>query len=310
MGWFYPGITLAIVGVFVFLGCVGFAKETEGKIGGGLIGGIIAAVGLVMILVLAPIHSVPSRSIGISTNLGKVGKVYGPGPHRAGIFTHLNILNESYQTDTFQGGFANGSNDVCTGGLQVRIGGQQSACLDLTIKWQIEDKGAAKLFNDYNSTGTSLMSDIENNLVINDLRNASNHVMGDYNPIQDVAVNSQAGNSQFSTFEPQIVAAMRADLKGQIRVIGINLQYAHYDNSTQSRLNQIQAQYAETAIAQQQVITNEAQAKANAAIARSSTPEALASRCLDIVQQAVKAGVTLDPGFTCLSPSTVGITHS
>jgi regulator of protease activity HflC (stomatin/prohibitin superfamily) len=309
MIWFVFGIVLALVALGCLVGI--FAAETGGGKAGSVVGAIVAGgLSLFLIFFLAGVREVPTKSVGVTTSFGKVGAVLRPGWHHEGIFTHVNILNEAYQTDTFQGGFANGSNDVCTGGLQVRIGGQQSACLDLTIKWQIEDRGAAALFNNYNSQGTNLMSDIENNLVINDLRNAANHVMGDYNPIQDVASLTGNAASQFSTFEPQIATIMRSDLQGQIRVIGINVQYAHYDNSTQSRLNQIQAQYAETAIAQQQVITNEAQAKANAAISRSSTPEALASRCLDIVQQAVKAGVTLDPGFTCLSPSTVGITHS
>ena len=194
----------------------------------------------------------------------------------------------------------------------MRIGGQQTARLDVTIQWQVLKPAADNLFLDYGAQGQDIMGDIQNAVVVRSLKLAVNQVMGDYNPIQDVAVNSAVGNSQFSTFGPKVKAAMVHDIGGRVKVLSLQMPLAHYDLSTQNRLNTIQAQYAETAIARQQYQTNLAQAKANKALAASvsNDPGVLVAQCLNIVQQAIKSGYQgLPAGFSCIGTANGVVLH-
>jgi hypothetical protein len=145
------------------------------------------------------------------------------------------------------------------------------------------------------------MADIRNAVVVRSLKSAANAVMGDYNPIQDVSLNSTAGNSQFTKFAGLIKAAMIHDIGGRIHVLSVLLPLAHYDNSTQARLNAIQQQYAETAIAKQQLKTNQAQAAANNALRNSvgNDPNVLIANCEQIVKEAIKANYQGLPATFC-----------
>src|SRR6185437_13919435 len=159
-----------------------------------------------------------------------------------------------------QGAFCTGSHPTHGNCLEVRIGGQQTACLDVTIQWRILDSGGPGLYNNYGSSGNgSVISDITNAVVVRELKSV-------------------------------VIAQMGKDLAGRIKVLSLYMPLLRYDEATQARLNSIQAQYAETAIAEQLKKTNEAQAAANAAITRSLSQADLTYLCLQIVQNAEKSG--------------------
>lgn len=294
MGWFIIAAILFIIGIV----CVGVSFADSGyKMGWRAIGAVVAVIGLLVFFV-SGIKSVPTKSIGVATSFGKVsGAPLGPGLHVTWQpWKNVNIIDETIQTTTFEVNQKTGQ-----GGLDVRIGGQQTARLDVTIQWRVLDSAADGLFTNYANQGP-LMAEIQNAVVVRELKQVVNQVMGDYNPIQDVAVNSTVSNSQFSTFGPKVLAAMRHDIGRRIDVISILMPLAHYDSSTQNRLNTIQAQYAETAIAKQQIVTNGDVAKANAALANSVShdPNVLVAQCLQITQAAIKAGYGgLPAGWNC-----------
>jgi len=275
----------------------------------------IVATGVLIAAVLtffgAGCGSVPTRSVGVPTSFGSVGSSLKPGIYWLPPWTNVNVLDETIQTTTFDG-------NNC---LSVRIGGQQTACLDVTIQWRIEDSGASQLFNDYNGQGSAnklgvqpssivpggIMGTITDAVVIRELQAVENETLGDYNPIQDVATSSTAGNSQFSTFGPVVLRQMRADLQGRIQVVNVLMPLLRYDSSTQTRLNTIQQQVAATAIANAEYATNVAQSKANAAIASSVTnnPGVLVYQCLQLIQDAIKSGYNgLPATLSCFGNST------
>jgi hypothetical protein len=99
---------------------------------------------------------------------------------------------------------------------------------------------------------------------------------------------------------------MRADIGNRVQVLNLLLPLAHYDPSTQARLNTIQHQYAATAIARQQIQTNKEQARANGQIAKSVShdPAVLVHECLNIVANAANTGYQLPVGFTCIPGNT------
>jgi hypothetical protein len=103
---------------------------------------------------------------------------------------------------------------------------------------------------------------------------------------------------------------MRNDIGNRVQVLNLLLPLAHYDTSTQNRLNTIQQQYAETAIANQQIVTNQALNKANNSIATSVShdPGVLVNECLQIVANAAKTGYQLPAGFNCFGSGNFAVT--
>lgn len=303
MFWFVIAIIFALAGILILVGA-GLGKEDNRPIVR-VIGGAVVVLAL-LVYVVSGFKDIPTKSIGVVTSFGRVsGQPLGPGLHETWApWKKANIIDETIQTTTFE---VNQKTD--RGGLQVRIGGQQTAQLDIHIQWRVRDSAANSLFSDYASSG-DLMATIQNAVVVRELEQVANQVMGDYNPIEDVSLNSKAGNSQFSTFGPKILAAMRHDIGGRINVLNLLLPLAHYDASTQNRLNTIQHQYAETAIAKQQIATNQEQAKANTAIAQSVShdPAVLVHECLLIVDNASKTNYQLPAGFSCFGGSNFAVT--
>lgn len=286
---------LFILGVVIGGGVAVYGVAS--KNGGALAGGIAGVVIGVMFLVFGGIRSVPVKSVGVLTSFGHVEGDLTPGFHWEVPWTSANILPETIQTTTF-----NGKN--C---LDVRIGGQQTACLDATIQWQVRDSAAPQLFNNYDTSGTNVLDTITTAVVIREFESVVNQTLGDYNPIEDVSQNGTAGNSQFSTFGPKVQHTMRQDIGSQINVIRVIMPILHYDSSTQSRLNTIQAQYAEAAIATEQIAVNDAQAKANAAIANNVSAGVLIQECLQLVQSAAKTNYALPAGFSCFGAGSISL---
>ena len=303
---FIVSIILALIGIAALvLAPFSHGDQTRGSEDNSTIFRVVGviAMGFAFILfAVSGLKSVPTKSIGVPVAFGRIaGQPYGPGIHETWTpWLHLADVSERVQTTTFEVNQKTGQ-----GGLDVRIGGQQTAKLDVTIQWQILDSAADNLFLNYGQ-GANIMGDVQNAVVVRELKVVANQVMGDYNPIQDVSVTGTAGNSQFSKFGPEIQAAMIRDIGNQIHVKTVLIPLAHYDNSTQNRLNTIQQQYAETAIAKQQYLTNLAQSKANDALRQSLTndPNVLVAQCLQIVRDAEKTGYQgLPPGFSCFGPS-------
>jgi regulator of protease activity HflC (stomatin/prohibitin superfamily) len=257
-------------------------------VNGRLLSRILGAAGIVigvLVFVLSGITSVPVKNVGVVTSFGHVEGDLQPGFHWLLPWKDTTNLSETIQTTEFYG---DGKGGNC---LDVRIGGQQLACLNVTVQWQIRDSAAPALFNDYDTSG-NVQGQITDAVVIQELKAVVNQVMGDYNPIQDVAANTGSGNSQFSTFGPKILARMRADIGSQIVVRKLILSNAYYDEATQARLNAIQQQYADTAIAQEQLKTNLAQSAANKALTANLSPEVLQADCQNLILTAIKDNYT------------------
>lgn len=270
------------------------------------ISAIVAVFGLIF-LGWSTVRSVPVHSVGVETAYGKVEGALRPGLHfGVAPWTKVNVLDETIQTTQFYGDGKNGS---C---MPVRIGGQQLACVNVTIKWQIEDPAAPALFNKYDNTGTTVQASIKNNLVVNDLRTVANNVFGDYNPIEDASITAAQGGtatakSEFSTFGPDILSDMRGDLHGQISIISINLSNAYYSSATETRLASVANQFADTAQAQQQINTDTALAQANKAVSGSLTPEIVQNNCITDTTDIIKSGGKLPAGWNCFGGTGVAV---
>jgi regulator of protease activity HflC (stomatin/prohibitin superfamily) len=289
MFWFFVFIIVGLAALVLLIGAPYLASDERGAAPAGRYRVIGAAllVFAFFLLVISGIKSVPTKSIGVPVSFGSVhGASLSPGLHETWTpWENVQVLDETIQTTTFTH-------------LKVRIGGQQTAELNTTIQWRIKPAAADTLYTDYANQG-DIMKVIENAVVTREFEQVVNATLGDYNPIQDVSLNSTAGNSQFSTFGPLVLNTMRQDIGSRIEVISVLMPYAEYDATTQARLNTIQQQFAATAIAKQEVITNTQQSLAFAKLGVPSTA-ALVSKCLDLV----KTDPNLPVGFSCFPGST------
>ena len=273
-----------------------------------IIGGVLGIFLTGGLFLLSLFHSVPTKSVGVTTSYGKViGTPYGPGAHMLAPWKNLNIVQDTIQSDNFSQ--VNGSladtytNSGALGNcITVRLGGNQEGCADVQLQTQVYEDAIPDLFANYSSYGSDLTADIDKYVVKRELVTVLNRTLGDYNPVADVSTTlNSSGASQFSAFDPTLLTAMQSDLQGEVRVLNINLQYVHYDAATQARINQIATQYADTQVAKQQEATNAAISLANAALAKTNSlsPAVLQNECYTTTQDAVKAGYALPAGWNC-----------
>lgn len=279
MGWFVVAIILWLGAALAVI--YGALIAEEGGKAGPVAGGVIAALLGFALFAVGGLKSVPVKNIGVPQSFGAVGSaVFEPGIHETWTpWLHLTDINETVQTTTFEDrGNDNGSS--CNGGLSVRIGGQQTACADVTIQWQIKPSAASSLFSDYANQG-NFMAEITNAVVVRELKQVVNEVLGDYNPITDVQSVTGTGSqtSQFSTFGPAILRAMQADIGNRVNVLTLLLPQLHYSSSIEGKLAAIQQSYADYAVAQENVKVNQENA---AALQKLGTPNLnqLIAQCL------------------------------
>jgi regulator of protease activity HflC (stomatin/prohibitin superfamily) len=295
MGWFILAILLWLAGLGCVAGAGLAAAGYEGVTRG--IGVAVLILGVALFAV-SGLKSVPVKNIGVPQSFGAVGRGYfSPGIHETWTpWEHLTDIDETVQTTTFEGGNC----------LQVRIGGQQTACADITIQWQVRPEAAGSLFSDYANQG-NLMTTVTDAVVVRELKQVVNSVMGDYNPITDVqtVTNSNSATSQFSQFGPTILADMRADIGNRITVLTVLLPYVHYDASVEAKLEAIQQAFANYAIAKENVLVNQQQAQAFVKLGIPNLNQ-LVAQCLTDV----KEDANLPTGFQCMPGSASGLALS
>lgn len=236
----------------------------------GAAGGVFALIVFLIFLIGGEV-SVPVNTIGVPQAFGTVaGAELGSGAH----WTFKPWITTTDVDETFQQADLTGSN--C---LNIRIGGQQTACANIHIKYQVRASAADALFKDYSGQG-NLMDTVWNSVVFMDLENVTNKVMGDYDPITDVQNVAGTSNlSLFTTFGPTIQKDMQHDIGNQINVVSLTLPSLQYTSAVEGKLQAIQQSYADYAIAAENVKVNEENALALQKLGTPSLNE-LVAQCL------------------------------
>lgn len=228
--------------------------DTGGKAAPVAVGILVAVLGFGL-FAWGGVKSVPVKNIGIPQSFGAIGNtVYQSGAHETWTpWMSITDINETIQTTTFEDS-GNDNGTKCNGGLAVRIGGQQTACADVTIQWQILPSAAAALYGDYANQG-NFMAEITNAVVVRELKQVVNNVLGDYNPITDEQSVTGTGTqtSQFTTLSPQILTAMKADIGNRVNILTVLLPQLHYATPLENKLSGIQQSFADFAFAQENV---------------------------------------------------------
>jgi regulator of protease activity HflC (stomatin/prohibitin superfamily) len=260
--------------------------------------GLVFGFFAVLTLFFSMYRSVPPRSVGIEVQLGKVQGTLQSGPHMVKPWTKVINFPSTIETTKLQGqGTAGDEDGPCA---TVRLGNQTTGCVNVSAQWQVDvndREGVDKLYAQYRS-----FDHIEPNLVMPQLLHSLYKPMESFNPISSLNRDSGTVDVKTSDFEAQGQAELQQAVGSAIKITKYTINLIQYDQDTQNKINSFAGSVADTRIAQQQEVTNQAKSRANDALAESEAsknPAVLAQNCLDFTERATKAGQALPPTWSC-----------
>ena len=113
-----------------------------------------------------------------------------------------------------------------TGGncVNVRIANQQTACVDISIRWRIQPNSADYLFQNYRT-----FDQVRDSLVTRELRSAVNNQLTNYNPLNSISVTG-TGASNYPT-NPSLTQIATAVTKQMQSEIGTDIDVINHHHS-------------------------------------------------------------------------------
>lgn len=293
-----PGALVAAVVFGVIAGLILFARRfvpdvSETKVTPRRVvgwSGIAVGVVALLLLVSASYNPVGTKEEGVVTSFNKPVGQHGPGLANAWTlpWQEVHQMDAAIQTDSYTG-----ENDC----LQARIGALQTGCAHVSIQWRIKPEAVDGLYQDFRS-----FDHVRDALVTRRLQGAVNQVLAGYNPLEQIATTgSAAPKTTLVDLAGKIKDEMSGEVGDRIEILNVQLPVITFDSATQDRINQLQQQYAQTLIAEQQKITNEKQAAANAALSKGGhlTTPVLVQQCLSMVAAIYKDGGSVPAGWSC-----------
>ena len=254
--------------------------------------GALLPLGVAFLLFLFTVFTiVPTRTIGVVTSFGRPVDTYSNGLHLKAPWEKVHELDGTIQTDNWVG-YDENNNPWCT---DIRIGNESTACVDNTIRWRIRLDAGKRLYQDYKE-----MDNIRESLVTRELKASLNHVLANFNPLEQIKVDSK-GAPDLNEFSRLVTEDLRKRVGNDVEILSVIIPIIHFDDQTQGKINAYQAEVANTRIAEQKITTNKAQAKANEALKESISrdPNVLVAKCLDALDDMVKKNITPPIGFNC-----------
>lgn len=245
----------------------------------------------VLLFIFNSFVQVGTKDVGIETTFGRTSGHLSNGLHFKWPWQNVTSMDAAVQTDSYTSPKPNAP-DGC---LNVRIYSQQTACVEVSIRWRIEPDASDTLFQNYRT-----FDNVRDSLVTRELKAALNQQLGNYNPL--ACVGSSEPACSLNTVAVAVTRQMQREIGGQgIDVLNTIIPILSFDPNTQNRLNQLIAQEAQTRIAQQEITTNQKQSIANSELNNSGLNEqVLQSKCLDIMKTLVQNGGRVPVGMCAL----------
>jgi regulator of protease activity HflC (stomatin/prohibitin superfamily) len=229
---------------------------------------VIAGGLTVLVLVLGSTTVVSTRNIGVVTTFGRPSGTLSNGLHLKAPWQNVTEMNGTIQIDNHTGESA----------TTVRLGNNSTAYVDNSVRWRIQPAAADELFLDYRE-----FDNVRDNLVTRELRAALNEVFADFDPL--APENSEGANVQ--ALGDDVANKLRGKVGSQVEILNVIVPLVNYDEATQSRINALNVEKANTRVAEQRAKTAEAEARANEILAASvsDNPNVLVSKCLDAARE-------------------------
>lgn len=258
-----------------------------------------AALGLVL-LGTSCVTQVTTKNVGVVTSFGRPVGALGNGLHLKAPWHKVTEFDAAVQTDSHKGDGGD-SDSSCT---DIRIGNQSVACVDNSVRWRIVQDSADDLYRDYRE-----FDNVRDSLVTRELDAALNEVFASYDPLAGVDTNGASTAPSLDELSDAVTTRLRDKVGNQVEVLSVIIPLVSFDRTTQDKINDYQAELANTRIARQKQQTADAQAEANRKLSSSVSkdPNVLVSKCFDILAEMVNTKEPVPAGFTCWPGGGTGI---
>lgn len=294
MGWFILGIILVVSGVAATV----WFRRRASRVTAVRIGAM-GAIGAIVLGVCAIFGSsftiVPARNVGIVNTFGKAEQALDNGFHWVKPWSSVETIDATVQNINLGSDTKN-----C---VTVRLANQTTACVDVTVQWNIDQKANAnELWQRYRGNNDNVVGNVGRNVVERELRRALNVVFETYNPLQ-VLAGGDTPSVKTDDLATKALTEIRAHVDAGIVIDTVRISLVHFDQTTQDKLNGFAQALADTQIATQQKKTAEQQKLANdlLAAASSNDPGVKYQNCLNLVKDLAAKGQlqNLPPTFNC-----------
>lgn len=301
MFWFVVGIVFIVMGVGVFLTRRRIAGNPDShnyepnyRTAAALIGIVLFGLGILTIA-WDSFTIVPARNVGIVNTFGKAETALDNGFHWVKPWSSVETVDATVQNINLSSDAKN-----C---ITVRLANQTTACVDVTVQWNIDQKANAnELWQRYRGTNDDVVGNVGRNVVERELRRSLNVVFETYNPLQ-VLADGTATNAKTDDLAANALREMKSHVDSGIVVDTLRISLVHFDDTTQGKLNGFAQALADTQIATQQKLTAEQQKLANdlLAAASSNDPGVKYQNCLNLLKDLAAKGQlqNLPPTFNC-----------
>ncbi|MDA2889484.1 SPFH domain-containing protein [Mycolicibacterium sp. BiH015] len=263
----FAAMVLLVITVFA-LASRATAKNPAGKTRGARIA-VVSGGLTVLVLILGCTTIVSTRNIGVVTTMGRPSGTLSNGLHVKAPWQKVTEMDGAIQIDNHTGEYA----------TTVRLGNNSTAYVDNSVRWRIQPAAADELFLDYRD-----FANVRENLVTRELRAALNEVFSDFDPLAPENVEG----TDIQALGDDVAENLRAKVGDQVDIINVIIPLVSYDEATQGRINALNAERANTRVAEQRAKTAAAEARANEILAASvsDSPNVLVSKCLDAAREA------------------------
>lgn len=267
MSWEF--VTFLIFGLIAVALCGGgfvahrIDRDAEGPYVS-LVAGGIALVVAVVVLLLGCFTVVGTRKVGIETVFGKPsGETLSNGLHWKRPWATVDEMDAAVQIDKYEGDHR----------IKVRLGNSSTADADVSVRWQIKQDAADELYVQYRS-----FDNVRTNLITRNLQVALNDVFSKL----DSLATKWANGLPLETFAKETSEKLRKLVGEQVDILDVAVPTIDYDDGTEARINELNAERANTAKAEQAKKTATEQAEANRILASSvsNDPNVIVQNCI------------------------------
>lgn len=274
---FTVALTLIILGIVVFF--LKFYSTWPGQpkqritwtrhVGIGLV-----ALGVVTLLATV-ITIVPARSVGVPVTYGVAGNPLPNGLNVKAPWTTVELMPTTPQSLDATMEDATIAKDKDNADVYVSN----------NVRWALVEEHATSVY--YEARDFEAVSDL---LVKPKLREAISTVMKTYDPLAE----DKPSNAEVAQL---VKAEMQRGVGERFSINSVSVTLIDFADATKDRINALNIERGNTRIAEQKVITAEAQAEANRVLADSvsNDPNVLVALCLDLIAE----GKQLPAGMQC-----------
>lgn len=225
---------------------------------------VILTVLALLFAVLGSFTIVGTRQIGIVTSFNRpTGVTLDNGLHFKWFWQTTNEMDAAIQIDRYVGDKR----------IKVRLGNSSTADADASIRWQIKQSAADSLFVQYKT-----FDNVRINLVERNLQVALNEVFASFDPLAPQNLDT----SPLPALSKQAMELLKAKVGDQVEILDVSVPVIDFDDNTEGKINQLNAERASTAVAKQAQQTADAQAEANRKLASSvsNDPNVIVANCI------------------------------